>query len=417
MGTQPKERKCIVLVDWRQTGHHPTFFNYFLIALQDLGYDVLALCPDPEAAERRALRFREFSSADLGGRGQVQFVKVGELVGRLRWLWPRRIGVFYSRVRRFWELERQVREESQREGWEVGAIFYSCIYDHDFDVFRYARPFMKTPWIGLYLFCDAFRTPGKVRPDTGRVSRPNRIFAGKNCRGLGIFDEGILEEVSTHLRKPVVRIPDLAELLEVESHENLELVESLRTFAAGRPIIGLFGHLQRSKGMLTFLKAVSLADPDKLCFAMAGEVTWPADEREEFEARTLIARCSSLWTHLERIPSDAVFAALMDACDVISASYIDFSYSSNILAKAAVGKKPVIVSKGYLMAERVRRFGTGEIVDQEDAEEFLAAVRRITDNPKEWLADNCPRWEDYQEEHSFLCMKRSIGDLVGRAIG
>ncbi len=59
---------------------------------------------------------------------------------------------------------------------------------------------------------------------------------------------------------------------------------------------------------------------------------------------------------------------MIDAADVVFCAFDDFPFSSNTLTKAAVFEKPVVVSEGYLMAERVRSYRTGEVVPQGNAE-------------------------------------------------
>lgn len=410
-------KKCIVLVDWYNAGHHSTFFNYFLVAFEELGYDVIALCPDPLAAERLAKDTRPDFSLDSRQRGHTRFFQIAESKARMSWLRPRRIGAVYSAIRRFRDLEMQIKGVARKYDVKTGAIFYACIYDREFDWIRFAIPFLKIPWTGLYLQAQSYRMPGRFRPGTKSAPRPERIFSSRICKGLGILDEGIVEQVSKHLGKKVVKLPDLACARGEASESDYDLVHRLKTFAAGRPIVGLFGHLQKSKGMLMFLNAAKLAGANDICFALAGEVLWPADEREAGHAREAIAECPNVWSHLERIPSESAFGQLIQACDVLAAAYVDFPHSSNIMGKAAVFEKPVIVSEGYLMAERVRKFRTGEVVNQSDAVGFLHAVRGIINDPAEWRRSKCPLWKEYRDENSFVKLKEGLEALMGPLFG
>lgn len=404
--------KCIVLVDWTWVGHHPTFYNYFVLAFEELGYDVLALCPDPTAVEKLANATRAGSGFEGRNRGRTRFFEINGLVNPLSWLWPRRIGVAYSAIHRFRNIEIQAKKHARECNLEVGAIFYACIYERDFRWIRFANYSLRIPWSGLYLQAYSYRTsdkPGLGRPD---VAALDRMFSGATCRSVGILDEGIVERMSKSLRKRVVRLPDLADDGRSDDQRDCELSDQLMQFASGRPIVGLFGHLQKSKGLLTLLKAAEMAEPDELCFALAGDVLWPLDENEVRQIRKAITECSNIWSHLQRIPTDAAFSHLIEACDVLAAAYVDFPHSSNILAKAAVFEKPVIVSDGFLMAERVRKFQTGEVINQEDAQGFLDAVRATVHNPDAWKSSKRPRWACYREEHSFLELKKGLGELV-----
>ena len=101
----------------------------------------------------------------------------------------------------------------------------------------------------------------------------------------------------------------------------------------------------------------------------------------------------------------------MAACDVLFGSYIDFPYSSNILAKSAVLQKPVIVSDGSLMAERVRRFRLGEIIPQEDPSAAAGAMLRILQDVDAWLQRHRPAWEDYRQQHCFEALKSAFAKM------
>ena len=101
-----------------------------------------------------------------------------------------------------------------------------------------------------------------------------------------------------------------------------------------------------------------------------------------------------------------------EASEVLFAAYHDFPHSSNILTKAAIFQKPVIVSDGYLMAERVRRYRLGEVIQQKNPELCAAALRRILTDRQAWLEEHQPRWEEYRTANSREFAKRAIGQIV-----
>lgn len=71
------------------------------------------------------------------------------------------------------------------------------------------------------------------------------------------------------------------------------------------------------------------------------------------------------------------FNALVDCCDVLYLAYREHFRSSRLLTKAALFRKPVIVSRGYCMAELVSKYISVIAVNGEHYEEVLAAVRSI----------------------------------------
>jgi glycosyltransferase involved in cell wall biosynthesis len=403
-------RKQIALVDWNWSGHHPTYFNHLVLALEELGVDVLALCPDPASAERTAAETRTNPAGS--GRGQTRFRKINTVEWRFGRVRPRRIGAMLWTVRHFRGIEKQIQESSRQTGHQVDAIFYACMYDWDFYWIHRAQPFLRLPWAGLYIHAPSFRRPGWIHPRIGHVPRPEVMFNVPRCLGIGILDDGILDQVARAIGKPVVTFPDLTEERLPPNAENDRLIQQLKQFAAGRPIIGLLGHLHESKGVTTFLEAARLAAGSNTCFALAGEVFMTPDGGVLREIQSAQAGCPNLWTHLERIADDSYFNLLFSACDVICVAYWDYPHSSGLQVKAAVFQKPVIVSDGYLMAERSRRYRLGEVIPQKDPQALFNAIQKLTHNGGAWTSEDRPQWAAYLGEHSFEKLKASLKKLL-----
>lgn len=404
--------KCIALVEWNWEGHHPTYFNHFILAMEEIGVEILALCPAPREAEELANNTRKDADATIPHRGRTHFKEIEIPAQRFGHLRPRRIGSIDWTIRHFTGIEDQIRKWTLDSDRKVDAIVYACIYDMDFEWVRWARPFLRLPWMGLYLHAMTYRMPGRFRPNTNKLPCTKKIFSGRLCKSIGTLDEGIVECFSNAVGKPVVALPDLAdERLAMNAEERL-LGEQLKQFAAGRPIVGLFGYLQESKGLLAFLEAARLPGASGICFALAGDILWPSAEADVNQIRLALAECSNLWTHLERIPTEPCLNHLLATCDVLSAAYIDFPHSSGIQAKAAALGKPLIVSDGYLMAERARRFKLGEIIPQGNARALLDAILRITSDPTAWVENNNPLWADYGREHSFDRFRASLKEML-----
>jgi glycosyltransferase involved in cell wall biosynthesis len=407
-----KELKTIALVEWHWMGHHPMYFNRMILALEEIGMNVLALCPNPTEAAEAAEETRQKSSADSSQRGRTQFRKVKLAARRFSHLRSARISAMDWSIRHFAGIEKQVREWTRESGGKADAIFYSCMYDGEFEWCSVAQPFLRMPWMGLYLHAMSYRMPGRLNPHVGRVPCPERMFRGRLCKGITILDEGIVEQVSNSVGKPVVAQPDLTDERLAEKEKDRILGEQLKRFAAGRPIVGLFGSLQESKGVLTFLEAARMSESSKICFALGGEMYWNFDKEVAGQIYRTLAECPHVWNHLARIPGEPRLNDLLSTCDVIVAAYVDFPHSSGIQTKAAVLKKPIIVSDGYLMAERARRFNTGEIIPQGNAPALLDAILKIAQDPSAWVANHRPRWADYCHEHSFERLKASLKQLL-----
>ena len=373
---------------------------------------MLALCPNPQEAELTAQQTRGEVADGSEDRGQTVFEEVNMAQRRFLHLRPARIGAMDWTLRHFKGIERQVMQLTKDSDQKVSAIFYACIYDFDFEWFSVVKPFLKMPWLGLYLHATSFRMPGLPNPGTGRLHNPAKMLGGRMCRGIGVLDEGIVAQASETIGTPVHALPDLTDERYDPDDKGQPIANRLKQAAAGRPVVGLFGHLQRSKGVLPFLEAAESADPSELCFALAGDMLWISYKDGSQRIHDLIASSENVWTHLSRIPDGQQMNALLMSCDVICASYLDFPNSSNIMTKAALLRKPIIVSEGYLMAERVKRHRMGEVVPQGDSQALLNAVLKITKNPSDCIEKNQPDWDAFIKEHSFEKLKTSMASLI-----
>lgn len=122
-------------------------------------------------------------------------------------------------------------------------------------------------------------------------------------------------------------------------------------------------------------------------------------------------RCPNVYTRFERIHDEKDFNSYICACDVVFAAYHDFADSSGILTKAATFEKPIVVSDGYLMAERVRKYRLGEIIPEGDVRAAGNAIRTILRQSKQ---DNLylPDWQGYREEHSYNRLREAFSKIL-----
>jgi glycosyltransferase involved in cell wall biosynthesis len=409
----PAAGRAVVLVDWYWGGHHPTYFAHFVLALEQLGIRVLALCPQPEEARRIVSELTSVHASVNPGE-RTEFAPLPP-VAKGRWL-PSRLSFLRQTIRRFRSLDRFVRGWQARTGTADCQIFYCCMYEWDFDYFMYAKLFLALPWSGLYIRPATVRNGAvflkerHVTPQVDRISRDRRLKA------LAILDEGIRAAFEERVGRPIVVFPDFTDERLPSSLDPSRLAERLRAFAGTRPVIGMFGHLQRSKGLTTFCAAAQSPMLAGVCFAVVGEIDWldfTPDER--LGIQKCLAASPNVWTHLARVPDEPQLNALISECSVLFASYINFPHSSNILTKAAVLHKPIVVSDGLLMAERVRRFRLGEIVPQDDADAVCNAILDIVQNVDGWIERHQPAWDSYRQQHSFQALRSAFSEMISRA--
>jgi glycosyltransferase involved in cell wall biosynthesis len=407
MSPQP----VVALVEWNWSGHHPTYFAHFVLSLEELGYRVLAICSRQDEARYELEHLRGSRANSLPAFRQSVFLQVPRTC---RSFFPLlRLRRLHQSIFHFIKIDRLVRDWERSSRTAVQLLFYACIYDWDFLDFRFARPFLRIPWSGLYLHARSLRMPGSIVPVLKRPAEPERIFSGRNFKSVAILDEGITRQVAQLVKRPVVVFPDLTDQRLTATEAETGLATKLRAFAGNHRVVGLFGHLHQTKGITIFAKMVSSHRWDDIRFAVAGEITWTDfSEEARAEIEAMLTDNPSVWSHLVRIPDGPRFNGLLGACDILFAAYLNFPHSSNILTKAALLRKPVIVSDGYLMAERVRSFRLGVIIPEGDAKAAAAAIRKLSADPLGWVAQNSPDWTGYLKQHSFETLKIAFSEVL-----
>jgi glycosyltransferase involved in cell wall biosynthesis len=395
--------RTVALVEWNWMGHHPMYFKLFIRALLDLGCTVLALCPKPEEVDV------SLQDLDANVRGRLTLRSI---------TWPpapRGCPDWLNRraqmLRSVYRVRKRIRRWEVEQGKSMDLVFFACIYDAQFRTFRSAEWLLPYRWSGLYLHCRSFRKPGSVIPQNGEMPCPEGIFRSSKLHSIAILDEVATTGMEHLSGRPVMLFPDLTD--EEVSKEPTPLAIKIRRFASGAPIVVALGSLQYTKGVTTLARlALDPANSD-ICFVFVGNVEWSLFKPEDrVLISSLMDRCPNAYTHFARVPDEPSFNSVIRASDVIFAAYLDFPNSSGILTKSAVFQKPIIVSDGYLMAERTRQYHLGEVVPEGDVEATGRAVREILKNLKAWRDRHNPKWHEYREKHSYDSLKIAFSNLL-----
>jgi glycosyltransferase involved in cell wall biosynthesis len=399
----------VALVDWNWMGHHPTYFVQFAAAMAEAGAEVVPFCPDPEDFGRRL----EAMELEPGVRSRI-FPATRLAAGFTEGFAPSRWKRGYKALRFFWGHGKRLRKWRGPRGEKIDLVFFACIYDWQFEHFPAAERLFGLPWSGLYLHARSVRCPGRPLPYIGLVPKPERLFSGPLLRSVALLDEGVLDRMKAiTFGRSVFLFPDVTDMsLSHKGATTRGLAAKLKKFAGGRPIVSLLGHLQKTKGVEDFARLAQAPGMEEVVFFVGGEPSFDGvDGAAKIQLRTVWETEPNTWAHLQRLPEQSM-NEVVAASDIIFAAYRDFPNSSNILTKAAVFRKPVLVSDGYLRAERVRKFGMGEVVPEGDIQAMAAAITRILANSRAGAAMPEARWQDYEEKHSSERLKYQFGKLL-----
>lgn len=251
---------------------------------------------------------------------------------------------------------------------DIVLVMYMDLYRQDASAWRAYDKSSKVPWAGVRFHV----APGKKSPEEG-------WFRSRAFRGMGFLAEDIC---SQHARwfpeKQFVCLPEITTHVICPQHSGL--VNALTKRARGRKIVFYGGSLGRSKNLSMWSRVVAAMDPREWFFCLVGEVCWDDLLSED---RAVVERLQrelpeNVLAHLQYIGVDCVFNALVAKSDVVYAVYRDFPYSSNIITKAAWLEKPVVVSDRFVMGQRVRRYGCGRAVPEDDLDAIVQAIEQAS---------------------------------------
>jgi hypothetical protein len=161
--------------------------------------------------------------------------------------------------------------------------------------------------------------------------------------------------------------------------------------------------LDKRKGFLTLLE-VSQQLAEKDCFfvfaGQLGETSFLPQELIKIQSIVKSAPHNCFF-HFERISDGPQFNSLVSVCNILFAVYNNFPSSSNILTKAAIFKKPVVVSNKFCMGKRVREFNLGLAINEGDTLQCIEALHQLGYPELDIVEQTEHDFEGYKRLHSI----------------
>lgn len=390
-------------------GHHPVYFMSFAISLAKNGVNVIPFCISPE----HFLTLIESANLSPSVRSRILEPQLIAPPSSSQFR-PARYRAHYQAIRFFRRLGRQLRSWESINNTKLSLVFFSCIYDHDFQFFSLAEKFFGFPWSGLYLHVRSFRMPGSLIPYTNTLPCPEKFLASSSMVSICVLDEGAVEPISKiNNGKPVIVIPDFSIPVDSSDDSFWGLARKVLTFANGRPIVSLTGHLQWTKGLELFTSVASHPDLQHAFFFLGGDINWQEIPVETSEyLRLQWESLPNLFGHFQRISSEESINNIISISSVVFAVYQSFPNSSNILTKSALHQRPVIVSDRYLMAARVREFYLGEVVSETCVNSTVQTLTRMLEPSYYPNLSLSARWSEYKMIHSIDRLDSAISSLA-----
>lgn len=395
--------RTVVLVEYLMSGHHAGWLVQFARSLLGAGCKVHCLCPDPAwvAGQISAHSPESASMFRVGKLDQAVF----------QFLHPKQLRSSAEAFFRWRAAARAIQES----GCNPDLVFFS-MFDSLLGVGltpALVDTLFPFPWMGLYFH------PRYERADSGAARPPFRrsdfSLHARNCRGVAILDEGIEDAMRRYVKpKPVFVLPDF--IIPSERLPVAGWISEIRKRAGDRTVVVAAGSLEKRKGISTLLRLARRQDASEFYFVFAGKLaacTFDADDLRMWK-EAASGPMGNIYQHPGKIESDSEFDQLIAAGDIVYAAYHNFRHSSNLVAKAAHFQKPIVVSRGFCMEERVRRYSLGAVVQQDDENESLDALRTL----REELRNGTHRREReagcarYTQEHSIERFEQRLGEML-----
>lgn len=388
--------KTIALIDGVWIGHHPTYIKLFAETILELGYNVAVFCPNPVEVGDWITN----NCGEMAGRFFAYEYK--EPVCQ-----PLLPGVV--KTARQWKAAALAIKKAAADTHFLPDLVFFAYLDAYFAkhlktwivdaVFPYA-------WSGLYFAPERLRLSSSAQAPL----RDAPLWCS-GCKSVALLDEGVEGRLERELAKPVIIFPDFADLSAPDM--NYPVVGQIKERAGDRKIVGLFGCIDKRKGTMMLVDVAKKLVDEGLFFVFAGffyKDTFTRKELDKIES-FIASRPSNCLFLFELIPDEPSFNALVCTSDIVFAAYQKFYHSSNLLTKAANFKKTIIVSDGFCMAERVRKFRLGKVIAEDDVDACIRAIRQLATG----MADDesiGPDYEGYMRTHSKERLKDSCSLLL-----
>ncbi|MBI5136921.1 MAG: glycosyltransferase [Nitrospirae bacterium] len=391
------------------TGHHDSWTALFAALLRERGYRVICATADPSAL-RVAL--------EIQGPGSAHAIHLMELPAVVA---PPPLSRFERAVRGACRVVRGLRAGPDGSGRYHGNLIRAVDsamkhspWKPDFMLSMYADVWMTNP---SYWRTAADNVPipwGGIRFIPSRKENAGRegYFRDPNFRGLCFLDE---EAAARYQKRNPERVfqalPDVANILLPPGQS--QIAGEMRRVAAGRTIVLLCGSIEGRKNVKAFCEVALMPDCDGFLFAIVGQIhpaTLSMDEKKLLKAFSESPPRNAFIRDVY-FEDERDMNAVIDASDIIFAAYRNFRISSNILGKAAGLGKPLLVSDGYVMADRVGRYGIGLSAPEGDARLMLEKLRLL-----EKKAIPASKFERFTADFSAKKMGDDLGEFVEQCL-
>jgi glycosyltransferase involved in cell wall biosynthesis len=409
----------VFLFDGATYGHHITYLKLFSKALLGIGCRVIVFSPAAKDLES----WESQQNQSFLERFKVVLIQNIEqsLASRLsqntlfNYNIPRPVEV----ITQWYYAAKTIKNFTHKSGIKPDLVFFPWLdtYLDQHLTHRLVDVIFPFNWSGLFFHPRHLLSGYKKLPFWDITLDPYSLTHSAKCRSIGFIDELEGKKFQRGSSTPAIIFPDLTDESPPES--NFSLTQQIKEAAKGRRVVGLVGALAARKGLFTLLQAAEkLKERNDWFFAFVGKLDycWMSPSEMNLLQTTIASKPSNCFFHLSWIPEERCLNAVIDSCDVLFAAYINFPYSSNILTKAAVFKKPVIVSDSHLMHSRIEKFQLGIMISPGNLQQCIEALNKLHQHfDPAYESFISPDFQGYRELHSDKSLATALRDICEKA--
>lgn len=363
-------KKLIAIVDGGYGGHEQSYVAAFAQEVACLGHRVVVCCPEPDEC---------LSEMDQSPGSDISAIPFTD-----RWFGRPTTGLsdfVRSRVQRWQDLSSLLQSVEQRMGRPIDGLILLSLSNYLSPLIPRAcvSHWVRCPIAGLHI-APTWQSGPKARLQDLRygILRDDWLLGSSSIRSIAVLCEQAVQPLAQQFRHArVLHCPDICHVTLPEQPSSL--ASRISEVRDGRHVVALIGALDHRKNVATFIETCNLSDPDKFLFVLAGK--WTA---ASVDAAGHPRYCpspdklpSNMLVHFERFENEAAFNSVIQAADSIWVNYQNFFLSSNLLAKAAHFRRPVVAQNYGTIGYRASRFHLGVTVPPNDAAEVLNGLMKV----------------------------------------
>ncbi len=289
-------------------------------------------------------------------------------------------------------------------------LFLSCLLPISLQ-----KLFFKFKWAGLYVHTRYMRMYKHLGVQTkkSKITDIDYLFKSDKCIGIGIFDNGIPEQLQFRLDKRVTLMPDISDVS--IDNKAYALAVEIKNAANGRTVIGTIG-ISYYAGIIDMIKLAMESQKKDYFFVCCGQFDEESYQYIPNESDKELLRnfrenpaLNCLWKECA-LKDEFEYNAVFNSFDIIYMMYPEHYTSSNRLTKAAFFKKSVLAPNQYCVGENVTNYQLGEVVEPgniaEQSEKLDLLVDRI--NKKQSVPGKNKEYFLLNDENAFQKQLKSL---------